>query len=245
MAVLEAGEADIRGAMTALANRTGLADADGYILDRGSRDYVVDFRPDRAPDGAEFDPGRAFEHHSALLGLGSAADLAVTNARDAINASLNEIGSMTPASTAVNRGAVDSTLAATDNKAIHNGTATPEQRGRYTRVMNLSPEQLAQIRAGKPVDIDPSRLAYIKTVLGAGGGDLAGPAATAAIAAAQQRGKDIESAFRRGGGNADDYSTSRRSVYQVGKSADDIARLSSLGKNMARGSLYLGAGVTA
>ncbi|GAA3704256.1 hypothetical protein GCM10022238_19280 [Gordonia hankookensis] len=95
-AALNAGAPDIRGAMTALANRTTLADADGYILDRGSRSYTVSFQPGRAPDGAEFDTGTAHEHQTALHDLGIAADTAVTNSRDAINAALAEIGGSRP-----------------------------------------------------------------------------------------------------------------------------------------------------
>ncbi|WP_262365588.1 hypothetical protein [Gordonia sp. OPL2] len=235
-AALNAGAPDIRGAMTALANRTTLADADGYILDRGSRSYTVSFQPSRAPDGAEYDAGTAYEHQTALHNLGAAADTAVTNVRNSVVSALSEIGGITPSSIAVNRGAIDPALAAGDSEAIRNGTATPEQKGRFARAMSLTPDQLAKLQAGQPVDIDPSRLAYIKNALGAdpGNSDMTSPAVTAAIAAAQRRGEDI----------ADAYSRPRRSVGQAGMSADDISRLNTLGKTMARGSFVLGAGVT-
>ncbi|GAA3704249.1 hypothetical protein [Gordonia hankookensis] len=102
--------------------------------------------------------------------------------------------------------------------------------------MNLTTDQLAKLQAGEPVDIDPSRLAYIQNALAAdpAHGDLTSPAVTAAMAAAEQRGKDVRDA----------YSRPRRSVGQAGMSADDIARLNGLGKTMARGSGLLGVAVT-
>ncbi|WP_244970792.1 hypothetical protein [Gordonia jinghuaiqii] len=232
-AALRTGAADIRGAITALESRTTLADGDGYILDRGSRDYTVNFDPARAPEGAEYDAGLAYEHHSALVGLGTAADDTVTGARDAINGVLGEIGAMTPPSVAANRGLVDPKLAESDAKAVRDGTATPEQRGRFERMTALTPQQLEDLKAGRPSGLDPSRIEYIKTVLGVEG-DLSGPAATAAISAAQRRGEDIAEAYRR----------TRRSVGQSGMSPDDVARMNSLGKSMAKGSFILGLGVT-
>ncbi|MXP21898.1 hypothetical protein GIY30_11110 [Gordonia sp. HNM0687] len=239
-AALTAGQASIRGAMTALANRTTLADADGYILDRGSRIYTVNFDPARAPEeSSEFDAGKAYEHHSALHALGSAADDEVTAARDAINSALSEIAAMTPAATAANRGIIDSTLGSGDAEAIRNGTATPEQRGRFLRAMNLTPEQLEQLKAGEDIGLDPSRETYIKNALGLEQGmSLAGPAVTGAIATVQRRGNDMHYAYdtQRPGG--------RHSTSRAGMSADDIARAGSIGKNLARGANIVGLGVT-
>lgn len=193
----------------------------------------MNFDPARAPDGAEYDAGEAFEHQSALSGLATVADDTVTATRDAINGALGEIGGMTPASIASNRGVVDPGLAESDAKAVMAGTATPEQRGRFERMMALTPQQLENLKAGKTDGLDPSRVEYIKNALGLTG-DLSGPAATAAISAIQRRGEDIAEAYRR----------SRRSVGQAGMSADDVARMSSLGKTMAKGSFFLGLGVT-
>ena len=233
--VLTNGQSSIRDAMKALETRTTLADSDGYILDRGSREYTVNFDESRAPDDAKFDAGKAFEHHSALLGLGTAADNAVTAARDGINSALGELGGMTPAANAVNRGIVDANLAASDATAVRNGTATPEQRGRFLRAMNLTPEQLEKLKAGEPSDLEPSRLQYFLNALGLAGMDPRSAAVTGAFSALQRRGNDIERA----------YSRPRRAVGQAGMGADDIARLNSAGKNLARGSFWAGVAVTA
>ncbi|MEE3850024.1 hypothetical protein VZC37_06750 [Gordonia sp. LSe1-13] len=239
-AALTSGQANIRGAMTALANRTTLSDSDGYVLDRGSRGYTVNFDESRAPDGAEYDAGKAYEHHSALIGLGTAADTAVTAARDAINSALGEIGAMTPAANAANNGIVDSSLGAGDAAALRDGTATPEQRGRYLRAMNLTPEQLATLKAGEDAGLDPSREAYIKNALGLdAGSSLASPAVTAAIGAVQRRGKDIGWAF-----DTTDRKGGHRSASRAGMGPDDVERLASVGKNVARGANLAGAAVT-
>ncbi|MDV7078390.1 hypothetical protein [Gordonia amicalis] len=150
----------------------------------------MNFDPARAPDGAEYDAGEAFEHQSALSGLATVADDTVTATRDAINGALGEIGGMTPASIAGNRGVVDPGLAESDAKAVMAGTATPEQRGRFERMMALTPQQLENLKAGKTDGLDPSRVECIKNALGLTG-DLSGPAATAAISAIQRRGEDI------------------------------------------------------
>lgn len=221
--------------MKALETRTSLADAEGYILDRGSREFTVNLDESRAPKDAEYDAGKAFEHQSALIGLGTAADDAVTAARDGINSALGGLDGMTPAANAVNRGLVDSSLAASDAAAVRAGTATPEQRGRFLRAMNLTAEQLEKLKAGQPIDIDPSRLEYLKNALGlAPGSSLAGPAATAAISAIQRRGEDIAAA----------YSRPRRAVGQAGMTPADVTRMNSVGKAMAKGSFLLGLGVT-
>ncbi len=231
--VLQTGATNIRNAITALESRTALADSRGYILDRGSRGYAINFDPARAPENAEFDAGEAFEHQSALSGLATAADDTVTSTRDVINGALGEIGGIAPASIAKNRGVVDPNLAEGYAKAVRDGTATPEQRGRFERMMDLTPQQLENLKLNKTDGLDPSRAAYVWKALGLG--DLSGPAATAAISAAQKRGEDLAEAYRR----------SRRAVGQAGMSADDIARMSSLGKTMAKGSFALGLGVTA
>ncbi|MBD0860550.1 hypothetical protein IA539_04920 [Gordonia sp. zg691] len=233
-AALRAGQQNIRGAMTALTNRTDLADADGYILDRGSREYTVNFDAARAPEGAEYDAGVEYEHHAALLALGTAADDAVTATRDAINSALGELGGMTPDANAVNRGVVDSSLAASDAAAVRTGTATPEQRGRFLRAMDLTPEQLEMLKAGQPSDLDPSRLQYVLGALGLAGMDPKSAAVTGALGALERRGSDIEDAYAR----------QRRSVGQAGMSADDVARLNSVGKNVARGAFWAGIAYT-
>lgn len=238
--VLTNGQVGIRDAMKALETRTSLADSDGYVLDRGSREYTVNFDAGRAPEGAEYDAGRAYEHHAALIGLGTAADNAVTATRDAINSAVGELGGMTPAANAVNRGIVDATLAASDAAAVRNGTATPEQRGRFLRAMNLTPEQLEKLKAGQPTDVDPSRLEYLKNALGLpAGSSLAGPAVTTALGALEQRGQDIRYAYdtdRPGG---------RHSAGRAGLTPDDLSRLNKIGTNLYRGSLVGGVVVTA
>ncbi|MGC4935259.1 hypothetical protein ACLQ3C_16445 [Gordonia sp. DT30] len=67
--------------------------------------------------------------------------------------------------------------------------------------------------------------------------DLNGPAVTAAIGAAQQRGGDIAATFRQPGPS--------HSVGRAGLSAEEIARLGSAGKALARGSFLLGTALTA
>ncbi|WP_238420613.1 hypothetical protein [Gordonia sp. 'Campus'] len=232
--VLTRGQNSIRGAMTALESRTSLADSDGYVLDRGSREYTVNFDPARAPEGAEYDAGRAYEHQAALVALGTAADDAVTATRDAINSALGELGGMTPASTAVNRGVVDASLAASDAAAVRAGTATPEQRGRFLRAMDLTPGQLEKLKAGQPSDLEPSRLQYVLGALGLSGMDPRSAAVTGALGALERRGSDIEDAYAR----------QRRSVGQAGMSADDVARLNSVGKNVARSAFWAGIAYT-
>ncbi len=232
--VLTNGQSNIRDAMKALETRTSLADSEGYILDRGSREYTINFDESRAPKDAEYDAGKAFEHHSALISLGAAAVNAVTATRDGINSALGELDGMTPAANAVNRGLVDSSLAASDAAAVRNGTATPEQRGRFLRAMNLTPEQLEKLKAGQPSDLEPSRLQYVLNALGLAGMDPGSAAVTGALGALERRGSDIENAYAR----------QRRSVGQAGMSADDVARLNSVGRNLARGAFWAGIGYT-
>lgn len=67
--------------------------------------------------------------------------------------------------------------------------------------------------------------------------DLNGPAVTAAIGAAQQRGGDIAATFRQPGQS--------HSAGTAGLSAEEIARLGSTGKALSRGSFLLGSALTA
>ena len=174
---LTTGSDNIVDATAALAARKIWADVEGYILNQDDGNYSVSFSPAKAPEGAAFDANTAFEHQTALHNLGKAADDAVTTARNEISAKLSAIGRMTPASIAATNGAIDPTLAAGDVTAIRNGTATPEQRGRYLRAMRLTPSQLARLQLGERIDIDPSKLAYIQNAMNAidaGDGDLTG-----------------------------------------------------------------------
>ncbi|MDV7102644.1 hypothetical protein [Gordonia amicalis] len=179
--VLQTGATIVRNAITALESRTTLADSRGYILDRGSRGYAINFDPARAPDGAQYDAGEAFEHQSALSSLATAADDTVTATRDGINGALGEIGGITPASVAQNRGIVDPKRAASDTKAVMAGSATPEQLGRYRRAFDLTPEQLDRIRRGENANIERSRLEYIRTALELNPHPLGGMAVTGAL----------------------------------------------------------------
>ncbi|UPW08958.1 hypothetical protein M1C59_23530 [Gordonia terrae] len=226
--VLTNGQRSIRDAMKALETRTSLADAEGYILDRGSREFTVNFDESRAPKDAEYDAGKAFEHQSALIGLGTAADDAVTATRDGINSALGELGGMTPAANAVNRGLVDSSLAASDAAAVRAGTATPEQRGRFLRAMNLTPEQLRTLASGEPSGVDPSRLQYALSAVGLNDIDPKSAAATAAFGALERRGKDLQ-----------ELHIGRHAIR-----ANDAALVKGLGKGLARGVPLVGVGVT-
>lgn len=226
--VLQTGATNIRNAITALETRTTLADNKGYILDRGSRGYEVDFDPARAPDGAEYDAGEAFEHQSALASLATAADDTVTATRDGINGALGEIGEIAPASVATSRGVVDPNLAESDAKAVLAGTATPEQRGRFLRAMNLTPDQLERLAAGETDGIEPSRLEYALAAVGLKDIDPKSAAATAAFGALERRGKDL-------------------SALHIGRHAiraNDAALVKGLGKGLTRGVPLVGVGVT-
>lgn len=190
--VLQTGATNIRNAITALESRTTLADSKGYILDRRSRGYEVNFDPARAPEGAEYDAGEAYEHHSALSSLATAADDTVTTTRDGINGALGEIGGITPASVAQNRGIVDPKLAESDTRAVMSGSATPEQLGRYRRAFDLTPEQLDRIRRGENANIERSRLEYIRAALELNPHPLAGTITTGALAFGQETGKGLQ-----------------------------------------------------
>ncbi|WHU46504.1 hypothetical protein QNM97_21360 [Gordonia sp. L191] len=66
--------------------------------------------------------------------------------------------------------------------------------------------------------------------------DLNGPAVTAAIGAAQQRGNDLADAFRQPGRS--------HSINTAGLGGDDIARIGAAGKVLGRGSFVLGTALT-
>ncbi|QMU21523.1 hypothetical protein H3V45_03130 [Gordonia rubripertincta] len=238
--VLRTGATNIRNAINALESRTILADSRGYILDRGSRVYAINFDPDRAPEGAEFDAGEAFEHQSALSALATAADDTVTATRDGINGALGEIGGITPASVAKNRGVVDPKLAESDAKAVREGTATPEQLGRFTRMMDVTPDQLAGLKQGNLAGMDPSRVKYILRAMGYGDIDWRSAAATAAFGAIERRGQDIGWVFD----TRDRYAGTRHSRSVSGLSPDEVSRNYKLGRALFRGSQVLSVAVT-
>ncbi|GAC02605.1 hypothetical protein GONAM_56_00770 [Gordonia namibiensis NBRC 108229] len=234
--VLQTGATNIRNAIAALESRTTLADSRGYILDRGSRGYAINFDPARAPEGAEFDAGEAFEHQSALSGLATAADDTVTATRDGINGALGEIGGITPATIAANRGTADPTLAESDAKAVRDGTATPEQRGRYLRAMGFTPAQLEQLANGELCTIESSRLEYALAAVGLKGIDPKSAAATAAFAALQRRAQDI----------AHDFNPDRRShaANRSGVTPERSARISSTATTLGKRINGIGIAVT-
>ncbi|WP_262339052.1 hypothetical protein [Gordonia sp. CNJ-863] len=238
--VLQTGAANIRSAITALESRTALADSRGYILDRGSRGYAINFDPARAPDGAEYDAREAFEHQSALSGLATAADDTVTATRDAISRALGEIGGITPTSVGKNRGAVDAALAESDAKAVRDGTATPEQLGRFTRMMDVTPEQLAELKKGNHAGMDPSRARYILNAMGYGDIDLKSAAATAAFGAIERRGQDIGWVFDQ----KQRYAGTRHSRSVSGLTPEEVSRNYKLGRALFRGSQVLSVAVT-
>ncbi|MCZ4579882.1 hypothetical protein [Gordonia amicalis] len=97
---------DIASARTGLRNATDAAADLGYVLDTASRDYMLNFVPEKAPDGAEFDATTAAEIQGRLKGLGDAADQAVTSAGSAISAAVGELYAMAPESLVVNSGLV-------------------------------------------------------------------------------------------------------------------------------------------
>ncbi|AZZ81051.1 hypothetical protein C5O27_08245 [Gordonia alkanivorans] len=111
--VATSGAANIESAVTTLKNATEAAGDQGYILDRGSREYTVTFDPNTAPSGAEYSADLAFQHQSALRAHGTAADQAVTDTKNAIESALSEIGGITPASIATASG----TMTRTTNQA--------------------------------------------------------------------------------------------------------------------------------
>ncbi|WP_439029712.1 hypothetical protein [Gordonia terrae] len=166
-AALGNGKTAIRGAMTTLENQKSTAAALGYELRTDDPAYNVDFKKSIAPDGAKYNKDTATELQQALLDLGRAADTAVSDTNSAVSAALSAIAGLTPASIAQNSSTIDPTKAAPDAQAILSGTATPEQRARFERAMQLTPEQLARLQLGQPVDISPEQFLYIKHATGA------------------------------------------------------------------------------
>ncbi|WP_245548327.1 hypothetical protein [Gordonia araii] len=233
---LNDGERNIRDARTALRNRTTQAAGEGYILQQASRSYQVDFDASRAEDeDAEFDANTAHQHQTALRQLGEAADQAVTDTRNAINAALGELGVMAPSSLAANRGAVDPRLAAEDKKAVENGTATPAQFARYLRAITFTPEQLERIAAGDFSGISPSRLKYWEN-LGYSKEDLPGLAASGALSAIN---KDATMLAK----NTDSYR--HRSKVHQGAGPNGVARVNQVAKVLGRGTFVAGFALTA
>lgn len=176
-AALDNGKTAIRGAMTTLENQKSTAAALGYELRTDDPAYNVDFKKSIAPDGAKYNKDTATELQQALLDLGRAADTAVSDTNSAVSAALGAIAGLTPASIAQNSSTIDPTKAAPDAQAILSGTATPEQRARFERAMQLTPEQLARLQLGQPVDLTKEQFLYIKHATGAvdvGNGSLSG-----------------------------------------------------------------------
>ncbi|PXW31039.1 UNVERIFIED_CONTAM: hypothetical protein DES50_106171 [Williamsia faeni] len=174
---LEDSDADIRGAMDALGNGREAAALQGYLLSTGDSNYNVSFSEDNAPEGNEYDAQTAREWQGYLLGLGQAADTAVTNANTAIGAALDNLTGVAPASIAQNSATIDPTRAAADAEAILDGTATPEQRARFIQATRLTPEQLAKLEAGERIEIPPNQLEYIRLATGmidVGNGQVSG-----------------------------------------------------------------------
>lgn len=195
---LENGERDIRGAQRALRNRTDLAASEGYVLQKASRGYAVDFDASlTGDDDAEPDAATAHQHRTALRELGITADQAVTDVHGAITAALGELGAMTPSKLAENSGSVDPRLAASDKAAVENGTATPEQLGRYLRAVTLTKDQLRQLASGDFSGIHPQRLLYMANALRVRKEDLPGLAVTGGIAALGHRADAVEDAHGR------------------------------------------------
>lgn len=159
---------DIRGAMRALKNAKHSAEDDGYVLRTGDPGYTVDFDASKARDkNAEFDQQAANDWHNRLLTLGQEADRAVTAASKAIAGGLGVIGEMAPASIAQNSSTVDPSKAASDVRAIQDGTATPEQRARFLEASQLTPGQLAALNRGEPIQLPPEQMTYQRQAAGA------------------------------------------------------------------------------
>ncbi|WP_254859760.1 hypothetical protein [Gordonia sp. IITR100] len=100
------GAFSIEGAVTALENGTTSSESQGYVLNRGSREYEVTFEKAKAPPGAEYDANVAFQHQTALRNLGIAADQAVSDTSAAVNSALAALGGITPVSIATSSGSM-------------------------------------------------------------------------------------------------------------------------------------------
>ena len=176
---MEDAAPDIRGAMSALRNAKHNAEDDGYVLRTGDSGYGVDFDKTKARDqDTEFNAQTASEWQQRLKALGEAADRAVTTASKAITGGLGAVGGMSPASIAQNSSTIDPSKAAADVRAIQSGTATPEQRARFLRGMQLSPGQLAALNRGEPIQISAEQMKYMRLAAGAvdvGNGQVHGP----------------------------------------------------------------------
>ncbi|MFI8775346.1 hypothetical protein ACIGKQ_24790 [Gordonia sp. NPDC062954] len=174
---LEDWPPQIRGAMDALKGLKGDAADQGYMLRTGDPGYTVDFVKANAPDGAEFDQGLADSWSSRLLEAAEYADTTVQQASTAVANVLDSISALTPESIAQNSSTIDPSKAAGDAQAILSGTATGEQRARFQRATQLTPEQLAKLNRGESIDLSPEQMKYLQLATGAvdvGSGEVSG-----------------------------------------------------------------------
>ncbi|MFF2557318.1 hypothetical protein ACFVUS_40395 [Nocardia sp. NPDC058058] len=88
-----------------------------------------------------------------------AADLGVADetAATAIRNALNAIEQLTPATSALNPA-----LAAQDEAALRNGTATPEQIARFQQATTLTQQQKDDLLAGKQVNLPQGQFDYLR-----------------------------------------------------------------------------------
>lgn len=100
------GAFSIEGAVTALENGTKSSESQGYVLNRGSREYEVTFETAKAPPDTEYDENVAFQHQTALRNLGISADQAVSDTSAAVSSALAALGGITPASIATSSGSM-------------------------------------------------------------------------------------------------------------------------------------------
>lgn len=85
------------------------------------------------------------------------ADAAATTA---IRTALNSIEQLTPATSGLNP-----TVAAQDEAALRNGTATPEQVERLQLATHLTQQQLDDLLAGKQVDLPQGQFDYLRGLM--------------------------------------------------------------------------------
>jgi hypothetical protein len=167
----------IRGAVDALKGLKGDAADQGYILRTGDPGYTVDFVKANAPDGAEFNQGLADSWSSRLREAAEYADTTVQQASATVSGVLDSIAALTPESIAQNSSTIDPSKAAGDAQAILSGTATGEQRARFQRATQLSPDQLAKLNRGESIDLPAEQMKYLQLATGAvdvGNGELSG-----------------------------------------------------------------------
>ncbi|WP_439029928.1 hypothetical protein [Gordonia terrae] len=100
------GAFSIEGAVTALENGRKSIESQGYVLNRGSREYEVTFEESMAPPGTEYSENVAFQHQTALRNLGNAADQAVSDTSAAVSSALAALSGITPASIATSSGSM-------------------------------------------------------------------------------------------------------------------------------------------